>query len=347
MPQAAPSQTTPEEVTVSGTDIFKFGAGDQITEDGPGKADQTAATPAPPADHPGEANDDAGTPPAETTPKLKESPTRFKSHDEAERGYKELQGEHTRKAQENAELKRRLSEFESRQQQEQRTRQTEEQQAAADQATTEFARKRNRQALAEIEELDPDDKGHQDKVADVWARANTEIIRFSRNPVGADGKPITAAPAKAPQAPEETPPATPAAPTTPEATPPTPSQPRAPEPTPPADIEAKRAEKRLYIDGVVRQAGINPEDPLWIGMSLTTPAVDATGRALSLDEQIQWTIDHHNEYLAQRNAASRQSADLPIGSGGQAPSRAAVATQPTGPIGLGDAIARVNERRRL
>jgi hypothetical protein len=344
MGAAAPSQTTPDEAIVAGTDIFKFGPSDQLAEDGPGAKDQTNATPAPAAGHPGDATEPEETTPAEPKPTDTKPSTRFKSHEEAERGYKELQGSATRSAQENAELKRRLAEVETKEQAQSAGKLQEE----ADQATEVYAKERNRAALKEIEALDPDDPDHQDKVAGVWARANTDLIRYSRNPLDKDGKAILgrkdiAAGKPLPQegtAPEVQPAAVEAQPAA------AASPPVSKGANDAAAIERRRAETREYIDAKVKASGIDPEDPLWIGMSLQTPNVDETGRTIPLDDQIQWTIDKHNEYLAQRKAASRATADMPIGGGGHQPRPAASPTAAT-PIGLGDAITRANERRRL
>lgn len=344
MPQAAQSQTTPEPVTVEGTDIFAFGASDQVKDPGPGTTDPTSATPAPPAGHPGDATTAAETPPAETKPDTKPT-TRFKSHEEAERGYREAQGTITRTQQENAELKRRLSEVESSRKSAAETAAQQQQREQADQAIETFARARNKEALKEIEALDPDDAEHQDKVAGVWARANTDLIKYSRNPLDKDGNPIlgkTAA-AAAPEGEPQSAPAPAPAGSPPPAAPATADAPAADA----TEIERRRAERRDYINERVRTAGIDPEDPLWIGMSLSTPSVDANGSPIPLDEQIQWTIDKHNEYLAQRRAASRASADMPIDRGGVPPRAPQPPGASPGPISLGDAIARSNERRRL
>jgi chaperonin cofactor prefoldin len=330
-------QTTP--IVVTGTDIFKFGASD--TAPGPGEEDhqeQEPATPAPDADHPGEARDEnaeGGSGKVEEAPPPAAAPAqRFKSHEEAERGYRELQGKTTRAEQEAAEARRKLAELEAAQAAQNERRVADARRAEADQAIDDYMAERTEKALEEIEALDPDDPEHRKKVARIYARRDSDVRKFAQNPAGKDGKPIGAATegdqqVSSPPLPAERPPPAP--------------------PVVPAAAESRRVQVREYIDGRARAAQIDPEDELWVGVSLTTPTKDADGKSLSLDEQIEWTISRYNERRAAIQARARQAAHLPMGEGASAPRSPGSAGGDTAPtaVGLGDAIARANERRRL
>jgi hypothetical protein len=118
----------------------------------------------------------------------------------------------------------------------------------------------------------------------------------------------------------------------------------------PAAVEQRRTQIKSYIDGKARSAGIDPEaDELWAGVALTTPAQDAEGKVIPLDQQIEWTINRYNERKAAIMARARQEGNLPLGEGGHVPRQpgGAGGKSPSGPISLGDAVARANERRRL
>ena len=356
------SQTTPETI-VGGLDIFKFGPADTVG--GPGAPAEEQATPAPSeGDHPGKAPEEkkeiAGgkNPPPED--KLSQPPpSRFKSHDEAERGYRELQGKTTQAEQAAAEaraaaeaarseaavLKTKLAEAEGRERKTLEAQSESARQAAVDTALEAFATERRASALKEIGALDPDDPEHDAKVASIWGRVDAAVLRFARHPVDKDGKSIEAAGAveTKPTAPPDV-----TAEKTPASTKETP-----PEPPPEEKQAADRRKTAVisYIDGKARAAGIDPEtDELWWGVSRTTPSVDDKGQGMTIDQQIDWAINRYNERVAAIKAVARQNSELPLGGGSHlpgGPGGAPPAPSGTGSYSLDSAIARANESRRL
>lgn len=98
---------------------------------------------------------------------------RFTSHDEAEKGYKSLQGEKTRVEQRNKELEKELQSLRD-------AEQLRKDQAAADEKIMDYAVERHKESLAEIDALDPDDAEYQDEVAKIWARKDRDIRNYER-----------------------------------------------------------------------------------------------------------------------------------------------------------------------
>jgi DNA-directed RNA polymerase subunit F len=351
---AQPSQTTP---IVTGTDIFAFGNADAAPGPGEEKT-QEPATPAPAEDHPGEANENVtqtGTGKAEEPAAAPPVALRFKTHEDAERGYRELQGKATRAEQEAAEARRKIAEYEAQHAARQKQEIASAAQSAVDHAIDEYMTERTEKAVEEIEALDPDDPAHRKKVAQIYARRDSDVRKFTINPVGKDGKPI------APPSPEPSPSAVPEKEAGGERQQPASDPgttygytaeadaPRAAAPAVPADEQVRREQVREYIDSRANAAAIDPNDELWVGVSLTTPTRDENGRSLSLDEQIEWTIERYKERKAAIQARARQASNLPMGEGGRVRSapEGQAGGSAGGPIGLGDAIARANERRRL
>lgn len=346
-------QTTP---IVTGTDIFSLGPADVAP--GPGEESKEDATPAlETEEHPGEAKDSE----EESSPDQKpdsqakkgeaaQSTPRFKSHEEAERGYREIQGRATRAEQEASEAKRKLAELEA-QQNRQREQQVEAaQQEEIDRAIDDYTLERHEKALADIEALDPDDPEHRKKVARIYAQFHSEVRKFTANPVGKDGKKIGGSvkakgvettEASIPQPSSEVTPIPPGVQTS--------KTEDRDDTSIPSATSPPREKIREYIDNRAREAKIDPEDELWVGVSLTTPMKDADGKSLSLDQQIDWTINRYNERMAAIKAPARQAAGLPLGEGGRVPRNTGSENETASPgsFGLGDAIARANERRRL
>lgn len=331
-------QTTPE-FTVEGADIFKFGATDQVP--GPGAETAEPATPAPAADDPGKATaDESAAAPAEGEPTPAEKP-RFKDHQAAEEGYRHLQAKATKAEQEAAELRRKVAEQEQQQAAAREQQAQSGRQAEIEKAIDDYTAERNEKALEAIEALDPDDPEHRKKVARIWGQFHSDVRKYTASPVDKDGKPLVVTAATPEQSSAPATPAKEAAPST-AATPATPA---------PATVEQRRSQIKGYIDGKARAAGIDPEtDELWAGVALTTPDKDADGKVIPLDDQIEWTINRYNERKAAIMARARQESNLPMGEGGRvhrSPGSGSGGKAPAGPIGLGDAIAAANERRRL
>lgn len=265
---------------------------------------------------------DAASPPLETqeAPAQPPKPLRFKSHDEAEKGYQHLQREKTLADQKVQAL---TEELQRRKMQEQSAREQE----AEEQAFVDFAQGRNEQALKEIDELDPDDPEYRKKAAAAWTRANKDIRFWQKN------KTETAVP--------------PADATRPATAPPTPAQ------TDPAPAIT-------YVHEKLAAAGIPKDDLLFWKIARDAPATDPQGQPLDFDAQIAWALAETKTYrdslmgpgnvspaaaaLAERRTKEAQARDLPLG---RSPAdRASVAEPPT-PISMADAIHFAQEKRRL
>ncbi|MFH1952575.1 MAG: hypothetical protein ABIL06_13260 [Pseudomonadota bacterium] len=98
---------------------------------------------------------------------------RFKSHDDAEKGYRHLQSEKTRVEEKNKELQSRLKvikEAESRTKAEQEV----------DTKYLDYSATRHKSALKSIDDLDPDDDAYTDKVARIWAEKDKDVRAFDR-----------------------------------------------------------------------------------------------------------------------------------------------------------------------
>lgn len=98
---------------------------------------------------------------------------RFKSHEEAEKGYRNIQSMKTKVEQENRDLQARIAAIEDARQK-----------AIADQEFDtkylDYSETRHKAALDAIDELDPDDEAYQKKVARAWAEKDRDIRRFER-----------------------------------------------------------------------------------------------------------------------------------------------------------------------
>jgi len=104
------------------------------------------------------------------TPQVPDTPQlRFRSHDEAERGYRELQGTTTRKDREIAELKKKLNAID-----------TQEALIRTKTDYEEFVANRRIREIEDIEALDPDAEGYQRQVAGVRASADWDIANQYR-----------------------------------------------------------------------------------------------------------------------------------------------------------------------
>lgn len=96
---------------------------------------------------------------------------RFKTHDDAEEGYRNLQSKSTRLEEENKALKQRLTS----QQEAEAIKKSREEEGKK---FREFAKGRTKKTLQAIDELEPEEDDYQDKVADIWADHNTELRQF-------------------------------------------------------------------------------------------------------------------------------------------------------------------------
>jgi len=121
------------------------------------------------------ADADADAPPAEDETSAKTPPEpktfRFKSHEEAERGYRNIQSEKTRAEQKARELEDKLQALT-------RAEQAKEARGKAEDAFVEFAAERRRKALDAIDALDEEEPEYRKQVARLLAEADRDIHGF-------------------------------------------------------------------------------------------------------------------------------------------------------------------------
>lgn len=244
---------------------------------------------------------------------------RFTNHEEAEKGYKNLQGEHTRLAEENKALKTKIDAEET-----DRLRKTAEETADYDLVT--FATTRRRTMLDEIDALDPDVPDYRDQVAGIQAKADRDIFKQSKT--------VIAAP-PAPARPQPQPAAN----------------------TKPVDTEQVISYVKDKITSV--DIGLDKDDELFWLMTQQTPDKDQSGNTLTLDQQIQWAADQTINYRSRilgrdrnqqlddttRTAETNRRRDMPLG-------RHAADAPTTGkgddkPVSLADAVDSAKNMRRL
>jgi hypothetical protein len=253
-----------------------------------------------------------------------ENKHRFKTHDDAETGYKNLQGEKTRLEQrikslesENAEFKKSAT-----------AGQIQTDLAKADEEIEQFEIAKNKEALAAINKLDPDDPDHEGKVAAIWAKANREVRKFENQKLGSIETRVAAA--------ENT---------TAEAK------------TREEEIEAVRTHIREVISS--EEHGLEQDDPVFWYFASRAPAQDEQGEKMSLDEQIGWalentknhyakirgTIHKEQEVAAAARGREHQEKNLPLSR--SAATRSASKAEDARPVSLDDALKEVRESRRI
>ena len=266
-------------------------------------------------------------PPEPTPAPPQPASTRFKSHEEAEKGYQHLQRDKTMVDQRVAALTEELQRIKSQEQAKQ-------ERDAEETAFMDFAQSRNEQALKEIDELDPDDPEYRKKAASAWARANKDIRYFSNT----SGKPPQSGiPAQNQQ-----------------------PAPPAPAALPPQADQDASAEAVSYVKEKLTAAKIPQDDLLFWKIARDVPATDPQGKPLDLDTQINWAIAETQNYRAailgntgispdaaaeaDRKARATQAQHLPLG---RSPADRAAVTPPAAPVSMTDAISFAQEQRRL
>jgi len=105
---------------------------------------------------------------------------RFKSHDEAESGYRHLQAKTTRIEQEAKRLRDDLKKA-------QNAEEKKKQQEDNDQELLEFITERHEQALVDIDDLDPDSEEYRKDVSRIWAQKDVDIDAKRRAQETEDG----------------------------------------------------------------------------------------------------------------------------------------------------------------
>lgn len=251
---------------------------------------------------------------------------RFTSHEEAEKGYKNLQSEFTRVTTELKETKGKLTAQEL----------AEKQSKVVEAATLEFekfATDRRTKLLDEIDALDPDDKDYRTKVAQAQARTDKDILTAGQKIAVAAT--ITEAPL---------PPVKPAAATS-------------------ADDQNRTGSVVEYTKKIIAapEIGLDPDDVLFWIFAGQAPDRNAAGKNIPLDEQIKWAVDQTKQYHSKITppidkkkeiadaavvAANNQQAEMPLS---RTTARVPVTddAENNKPLSLSDAIDSANDLRRL
>jgi hypothetical protein len=245
---------------------------------------------------------------------------RFKTHEAAEKGYKDIQGEKTRAEQRAAELEAENKALKD-------ADRLKQEKADGDQAYEEFATQRHMQALDEIDKLDPDDAEYRKKVAQCWARSTVDI----RNHEPAAPAPAVSAPAPKAAAPEVT-----------------------------DDPNPKEEEIRGFIKDTIAGQGLDREDPLFWHFAELTPSKDEKGNPLDLETQINWSLEQVKNYHsrivkkptaaeaeaeAKEKAENLQRQEMPMGRTGTG--RVPTSAEDDKPVTMADAVDHAQGLRRL
>jgi|GEM_PF-2407629 hypothetical protein len=354
--KAEEMQNTPDldRIMQDGRAVFAGAAEPESDATGPvivGHPGETPGTPeADPAENPAAAAKPAEVPPAAPQPavappepdgKGKEPPRgdyRFKTLEDADKSYRLLQAEKTKAEQ-------RLKALEAERESIRTEQRRREAAATEDRKFLEFATERNKQALAEINDLNPDDPAYTDKAAECWARANLEIRRFSAAPGQNTPGEGFAAPAPA---------AAPGSPTAPA------------EETSPSGFLTTRTFVESVLEGA--NLGIPKDDPLFWAFAEQSPAVNEDGTPIPMKDQIWWAVDRTLNYrresanpAAPASPATPPAAQAtgsppapPAGPGAAQPMGRSGAfrpagggSAPAGPVSLAETLDSVMEMRRL
>jgi hypothetical protein len=240
-----------------------------------------APDPAPPDfEAPGEAQEATGAtePPAEPAPQQPTKPKalRFASHEEAERGYANLFAERQRLAEE----LRQIREGQVQQQKAEYERQVAE---LRREQLAEFVRERSKQHQQAMAELDPNDGGYDDAVADLEAKYQLDIDSFRSNP---------------PELPADK-------------LPPPPREQTGAAPTDPGDPLADPAR---YVHGELFRHGIDGKDPFVQHLAQQLPQLGEKlpdGRTVTLPVQMELLVDRLTTETLNHYAKQSAVADLP------------------------------------
>lgn len=274
----------------------------------------------------------------EPADKLSDADFRFKSQEEAEKGYKNIQSEKTRLEQRARDLETELTVLKR-----EREKQTQEASAVeAEKTFLEYCTERHEQALTEIDQLDPEAADYRKKAANIWAKKDADIRRKDM-----DMRPVVAATVADKGAAGTEPAAGTAR-------------------TPAGDGAAadSAAQVHQYVEETIAAAGLPSDDPLFWMYAQQAPEKDAAGAPLDLDRQIEWALEKTNNYRASLlEGANKKKTDEANARGRQEQLR----TQPMGrvatergtspgdgkedgnlkPVSLDEAVEFALEKRRL
>lgn len=229
---------------------------------------------------------------------------RFKTHEDAEKGYTDLQSKTTRVEQQNAELRKQLASF-----QEQENKKKQDQQAVE---IKDFAVAKNKEALTEINKLDPEAPDHNDRVAEIWAEANMAVYDFR---IAKKAEQQSHQPDLEPAQPD-------------------------------ADVLAVNA----AITNRLQSEKFNDEEQaVFWGFARTCPTHTPDGVQLTNDEQVSITMEKTKQFFANQRSRLLQEFDLPLDRGGShtGPPPGARPSSGTQLISLDDAMAEADRVRTL
>lgn len=262
-------------------------------------------------------------------PEEKEKNFRFKSHEEAEEGYRNILSRVTRAEQEAARVRKEMEYLKDVETFQQVIAQNEK-------AYLDFSTERNQKALLDIDSLDPDDPEHNKKVARIWAEANRDIRRYEEQLNIAARKFISARQRQLQQQP--------AAPA------PIQQQPRPDNAATPDPVD--------FVRNYISKQGLQPDDRMFWAIAGQAPT-SIDGKPIDLNEQIKWAVEetkklkasireeHKKELESIASKTGRRTAEgeVPLGRGGIKPSPGKAEAER--PISLSEAVERALESRRL
>jgi hypothetical protein len=309
--QAAPKETPDHPAPVPDTD-----AGPAPEGTGPHAAKE-------PDEHP--KKDEHISPEQKETQPAVKPVFRFTSHEDAEKGYKNLQAEKTRLEMELRAAREKNTAIE----------QTEAEKtwlAAFEEDVSTYAKEANRKALKAIDELDPDAEDYQGQVAEIQARVYGDIRRYEREKENKKPKPGGALSGERGESGKG------------------------------ASDEVLRI-AQAHVRDVAEKNQINPDDEYFRMVCTTAPTVDEKGLPMDFDTQILWAVHKTKTYQAElqgahgtqgeqgrQNAANRKAAatqEENLAMGRSTPQQRRSEMETARPVSLDDAIESALESRRL
>lgn len=280
----------------------------------------------------------------------KQAHLRFRSHIDAEEGYRNLFARTTRAEQENARLRKELEELRKEREKIEAQKRKEE----IEKKRREFIAERYSRLAESLEALDPDDPEYAKKHAALLADAQADIMNFTPQSVEEDddhGGPLPGGQqpgsdqgAPASRAGDQAADAAGAA----DYPPPTDNniQPGG-EGDQPYDEPGVEVVRTLVAQ-VARQEGIDPEsDPVFGYFAAQAPYVDDAGRPIPLDEQVKWACQQAKAWKEAEKKRLLQEVSAPMPRSGSAATPSQAKEEKPKQISLDDAINRVASMRTI
>lgn len=287
MPPPEGKQMTPEpdldKMVIDNMEIFDL---DKTPGEGPDAEEATAAKPAPALKKEGDKEEKPTDEEKKAAEKKaeEEKKFRFKTHEEAEKGYEEKQSRVTKVEQENAKLREQATDNEKsleKMRAAEEAEKEEQRQTAIEAKVLDYSRKRHDEILEEIEALDPEDAEHRSKVADLWSKVGADVRRFEKEAANAPIEEPEKKPGEPVKAPEE----------------------KVVKPAEPSeDPEKDDVEALSYVGSRVKAAGKDINNPVLQRSAMFAPQANDDGTELSLDEQVDWAIESSDKFIESAKA---------------------------------------------